>query len=127
MTALVLDAGALVAVDRGDRAMLTRLRVAGQRGFELRTNAMVIAQVWRDSRGRQAQLARLLQAVDIRPVTRRDGEQAGLLQASAGTSDPVDATVVLLAQAGDRIITSDVGDLSRLAAAAGTGCMIVAC
>jgi predicted nucleic acid-binding protein len=127
VTALVLDAGALVAVDRGDRAMLTRLRVAGQRGFELRTNAMVIAQVWRDSRGRQAQLARLLQAVDIRPVTRRDGEQAGLLQASAGTSDSVDATVVLLAQAGDRIITSDAGDLSRLAEAAATGCMIVAC
>jgi predicted nucleic acid-binding protein len=127
VTALVLDAGALVAVDRGDRAMLTRLRVAGQRGFELRTNAMVIAQVWRDSRRRQAQLARLLQAVDIRPVTRRDGEQAGLLQASAGTSDSVDATVVLLAQAGDRIITSDVGDLSRLAEAAATGCVIVAC
>jgi len=71
--------------------------------------------------------ARLLQAVDIRPVTRRDGEQAGLLQASAGTSDSVDATVVLLAQAGDRIITSDAGDLSRLAEAAATGCMIVAC
>ena len=60
-------------------------------------------------------------------MTRRDGEQAGLLQASAGTSDSVDATVVLLAQAGDRIITSDVGDLSRLAEAAATGCVIVAC
>lgn len=72
-------------------------------------------------------LASPLRAVDVRPVTRPDGEQAGLLQASAGTSDPVDATVVLLAQADDRIITSDVGDLSRLAAAASAGCMIVAC
>jgi predicted nucleic acid-binding protein len=107
--------------------MVARLRIAVQHGFELRTNAMVIAQAWRDSRGRQAQLARLLRAVDIRPVTRPDGERAGCLQGSAGTSDPVDATVVLLAQAGDRIITSDVGDLSRLATAAGSGCMIVAC
>lgn len=88
---------------------------------------MVIAQVWRDSRGRQAQLARLLRAVEIRSVTRSDGEQAGLLQAAACTSDPVDATVVLLAQAGNRIITSDAGELSRLAAAAAAGCMIVAC
>ena len=127
MSALVLDAGALVAVDRGDRSMAARLRIAAQHGFELRTNAMVIAQVWRDARGRQAQLAQLLQAVDIRPVSRTDGEQAGLLLAAASTSDPVDATVVLLARAGDRIITSDVGDLSRLASAAATGCVIVAC
>jgi hypothetical protein len=49
------------------------------------------------------------------------------LLAAAGTSDPVDATVVLLARAGDRIITSDVGDLSRLASAAATGCVIVNC
>jgi hypothetical protein len=107
--------------------MAARLRIAAQHGFELSTNAMVIAQVWRDARGRQAQLAQLLQAVDIRPVSRTDGEQAGLLLAAAGTSDPVDATVVLLARAGDRIITSDVGGLSRLAAAAATGCVIVAC
>jgi hypothetical protein len=127
VSALVLDAGALVAVDRGDRSMAARLRIAAQHGFELRTNAMVIAQVWRDARGRQAQLAQLLQAVDVRPVSRTDGERAGLLLAAAGTSDPVDATVVLLARAGDRIITSDVGDLSRLASAAAAGCVIVAC
>jgi hypothetical protein len=127
VSALILDAGALVAVDRGDRSMIARLRIAAQHGFELRTNAMVIAQVWRDARGRQAQLAQLLQAVDVRPVGRTDGEQAGLLLAAAGASDPVDATVVLLARAGDRIITSDVDDLSRLASAAATGCMIVTC
>jgi len=127
VSALVLDAGALVAVDRGDRSMVARLQIAARHGFELRTNAMVIAQVWRDARGRQAQLAHLLRAVDVRPVSRMDGEQAGLLLAAAGTSDPVDATVVLLARAGDRIITSDVDGLSRLAAAAATGCVIVAC
>jgi hypothetical protein len=50
MSALVLDAGALVAVDRDDRAMMARLRVAQQHGVELRSHSMVIAQVWRDPR-----------------------------------------------------------------------------
>src|SRR6202043_2260006 len=104
--ALVLDAGALVAVDRDDRAMLARLRVAAEHGFELRTNAIVVAQVWRDRHGRQAQLAQLLRAVDVRTVDHQDGRDAGVLQAAAGTADPIDATVVLLAQAGDRILTS---------------------
>jgi hypothetical protein len=41
-SAFVLDAGAFVAVERNDRAMLARLRVAQQQGVELRTNAMVL-------------------------------------------------------------------------------------
>ena len=42
MSALILDAGALVAVNRGDRAMLARLRVAqAEHGAPLRSNAMV--------------------------------------------------------------------------------------
>jgi len=44
VSALVLDAGALLAVDRGERAMMARLRVAQQSGLELRSNAMVVAQ-----------------------------------------------------------------------------------
>ena len=64
----MLDAGAFVAVDRSDRSMIARLRVAQQHGIELRTSAIVIAQVWRDPEGRQAGLARLLRAVDVRPI-----------------------------------------------------------
>ena len=44
--------GALVAVDRDDRAMTARLRASRQHGL-VRTNAMVVAQVWRDQHGRQ--------------------------------------------------------------------------
>jgi hypothetical protein len=127
VSALILDSGALVAVDRDDRAMAARLRAAQQHGLQLRSNAMVIAQVWRDRHGRQANLARLLRAVDVRPVTQQDGRDAGALQAAAGTADPIDATVVLLAAPGDRILTSDPGDLSRLAEAAGNRPVIVAC
>ncbi len=127
MTALILDAGALVAVDRDDRAMLARLRAAQSHGLELRSNAMVVAQVWRDRHGRQVNLARLLRAVDVRAVDHRDGRQAGVLLAAAGTADPIDATVVLLAAPGDRILTSDPADLTRLAAAAGNRPVIVPC
>jgi hypothetical protein len=125
VTALILDAAALVAVDRDDRAMLARLRAARSHGLELRSNAMVVAQVWRDRRGRQAGLARLLRAVDVRAVDHRDGRQAGALLGATGTADPVDATVVLLAAPGDRIMTSDPEELARLAAAAGNRPVIV--
>lgn len=127
MTALVLDAGALAAVDRGDRPMMARLAVARQHGLELRSNAMVVAQVWHDRQGRQASLARLLRAVDVRAISHEDGRQAGDLLGQAGTTDPVDATVVLLARPGDRILTSDPDDLTRLASAAGNSAVIVAC
>ena len=127
MTALVLDAGALIAVDRDDRPMMARLAVAQRHGLELRSNAMVVAQVWRDRRGRQASLARLLRAVDVRAISHEDGRQAGVLLGQADTTDPVDATVVLLARPGDRILTSDPDDLTRLASTAGNSAVIVAC
>src|ERR1022692_4396016 len=127
MSALVLDAGALVAVDRDDRAMLARLRAAERHGLELRSNAMVVAQVLRDRHGRQAGLARLQRAVDVRWVGPEDGRAAGILQGEAGTSDAVDATVVLLAAPGDRILTSDPGDLARLADVAGNRPVIITC
>lgn len=127
MTALILDAGALVATDRDDRSMIARLAVAQQHGMELRSNAMVIAQVWRDRQGRQVNLARLLRAVDVRTVNHHDGRQAGVLLGLIGTADPIDATVVLLAQPGDRILTSDPDDITRLALAAANRPVVVAC
>jgi hypothetical protein len=127
VSALVLDAGALVAIDRGDRSMIARLAVAQRHGMELRSNAMVVAQVWRDRQGRQVNLARLLSAVDVRAISHDDGRQAGVLLGRADTADPVDATVVLLAEPGDRILTSDPDDLTRLALAAANRAVIVAC
>jgi hypothetical protein len=127
VTALVLDAGALVAVDRDDRAMIARLQAAQRHGLELRSNAMVVAQAWRDPHGRQVQLARLLRAVDVRAVDPELGRAAGVLLGSAGMSDPIDATVVLLAAPGDRILTSDPADLTRLATVASSRAVIVPC
>lgn len=127
MSALILDAGAFVGVDRNDRAVLARLAAAQRNGLELRTNPMVVAQVWRDRQGRQANLVRLLQAVKVQPIGDQDGREAGALLSQTGTADPIDATVVLLANPGDRILTSDPDDLTRLAEAAKCRAVVVAC
>ena len=127
MSALVLDAGALLAVERGDRPMMARLRAAQLHGLDLRTSAIVLGQVWRSGEGRQARLARFLRAVDSRSVDEQMGRRAGVLLARAGTDDPIDATVVLVAENGDRILTSDRTDIERLVAASGVRAAVVVC
>ena len=42
MSALMLDAGAFLAVERGDRTMMARLRAAERHGLDLRTSAIVL-------------------------------------------------------------------------------------
>jgi hypothetical protein len=127
VSALILDAGALVAVDRGDQAMFTRLRLAQQEGLRLRTTGVVISQVWRDPRGRQVNLARLLRSVDVQPVDQRLGREAGLLLGRAGTRDAIDASVVAIAVTGDRILTSDADDIRPLVAASERSILVVPC
>jgi hypothetical protein len=127
VSALVLDAGAFVAVDRGDRAMMARLRVAQREGLELRSTGVVVTQVWREPTGRQASLARLLKAVDVKAVDEHLGRQAGVLLGRAGTDDAVDASVVAVSAAGDRIVTSDPADIRQLVSAAERSILVVAC
>jgi hypothetical protein len=78
--------------------MIAWLRVAGREGLELRSNAMAVAQAWRDRQVRQVILARLLRGADVRAIYHQDGRHAGVLLAAAGTPGSVDATVVLLAE-----------------------------
>jgi hypothetical protein len=117
---VVLDAGALVALERGDRAVYVRVRQEQLRsGSRPVTHGGVIGQVWRGGGGRQARLATAVAKIDVRPLDRRLGRQAGVLLGRARTSDVVDAALVLLAADGDTILTSDVRDLRPLADAAG--------
>jgi predicted nucleic acid-binding protein len=127
VSALVLDAGAFIAVDKDDRSMIALLRVAQLHGYELRTSAIVIAQVLRKPGGKQARIARLLRAVNVHPVDEQMGRDAGALLAKSGTDDPIDATVVLVARSGDRILTSDPVDIGRLASSSGKRVAIVPC
>jgi hypothetical protein len=127
VNALVLDAGALVAIDRDDRDVHKTVRDAHLMGGRVITNSMAVAQVWRDSKGRQAELAKVLRGIKVQPVTHEDGRKAGELLAAAGLSDAIDATVALLAESGDRILTSDPGDIRALCEAAGNTVRVVRC
>ena len=123
---LILDAGAFVAAERGDRevvALVKRERLAGRPPV---TNGGVVAQVWRGGHGRQAPVARLLAGVEVVPVDDSLGRRAGMVLAAGGGSDAIDAAVVCLAGDGDDILTSDPGDLRPLAEAAGVHVELIA-
>lgn len=115
---LVLDSGALVALERNQRAMWVRVKAAQSAGELPITHAGVLGQVWRGG-SRQARLAQALDGIDIRPVDERLGRAAGQLLAVSGLADVIDAGVALLAFDGDEIVTVDRGDLERLVAALG--------
>lgn len=116
MSGATLDAGALIAFERGDRFMVTLVARARERGDVLAIPAGVVGQVWRDGR-RQARLARLLGStvVEIEPLDDARARAAGQLCGVARSRDVIDASVVLCARARmHNVVTSDVNDLSRL-------------
>jgi hypothetical protein len=109
----ILDAGALVAIDRRDRAIGARLRVLQQQAMPLRTSAAVVGQVWRDGR-KQAHLARVLAGVGVEALGAGEGKKIGELLKQTGSADVVDAHVALLVGPGDLVLTSDPGDIRTL-------------
>lgn len=115
---LILDAGAFLAVERGDQGVTAKIRRALDSDKPPRTHGGVVGQVWRGG-GRQARTARLLKGTDIVALDRNLGRRAGELLGRTGTADVIDAAVVLLAEDGDEILTSDAGDLRPLAAESG--------
>jgi hypothetical protein len=123
---LVLDSGALVALERNDRAMWVRLKTALIDETEVVSHGGVIGQVWRSGGPRQALLARALGSVDVRPLDEALGRAAGSLLARTRSRDVIDAAVVAMARSGDVILTSDLADLAPLARATGTELDILA-
>jgi hypothetical protein len=116
MSGLTLDAGALIAFERNDRRVVGLLAEAVRHDLTLAVPAAVLGQVWRDGR-RQARLARLLgsAAVEVVPLDDHGARAAGQLCGVRGTTDVIDATVVLCArQRRHRIVTSDPVDLRHL-------------
>ncbi|HEX9968753.1 MAG TPA: hypothetical protein VGB03_01340 [Acidimicrobiales bacterium] len=115
---LVLDTGALVALERNERQMWVRLKAAHLDGDLPLTHAGVLGQAWRGG-PRQARLSQALAGIDVRALDEPLGREAGQLLGAAGLADVVDAAVVLLAADGDEIVTVDRDDLEKLAAASG--------
>src|ERR1700722_9449668 len=116
---LLLDAGAFVAVERGDRdvvALVKRERLALRSPL---SHAGLVAQSWRGGSGRQAEVARLLGGVDVRAFDEELGKRAGVLLGRSRAEDAIDAALICLAADGDDILTSDAGEFRVLAEAAG--------
>jgi len=113
---LVLDAGALIAIDKAHRPTLIVMEAARRQGREVVVPAAVVAQVWRGG-ARQARLARFLSArgVDVEALTDGGARAAGVMCGRAGTADIVDASVVVTAQHyRATVVSSDRSDLEIL-------------
>jgi len=116
---LVLDSGALLALERNNRAMWRRLKAAHLAGTLPISHGGVVGQAWRGLGPRQALLAKALAATEVRPLDDALGRAAGELLAVARRRDVIDAALVLLTVDGDHIVTSDPDDLEPLAIASG--------
>ncbi len=120
MTTLVLDTGALIALDRNDRSLWAMLRVASDEAATVVVPTGVIGQAWRDGAG-QALLARALNHCDEIALDGRNARAAGLLCGQTATADVIDASVAIAAAGMGRhgdvaLLTSDPTDLSHLVA-----------
>jgi hypothetical protein len=116
---IVLDTGALLALERDDRVMWLRLREAVRADVPVLVPVGALAEAWRGG-PRQARLARAvsdLQASSFDDVALAAGELCG----KAGTADVIDASVALVAarSAVTHVYISDPEDLRRLLHAAG--------
>lgn len=110
--AVVLDAGALIGVERANRRVIRLLELAG----DIHVPAGALAQVWRNP-ARQVRLVRVLGSVGvvIHPLDDDVARGAGQLCASTGTSDVIDASVVILTRLVQGVaVTSDPDDLRLL-------------
>jgi hypothetical protein len=116
MPGVTLDAGGLIALDRDDRRVVVLLARARETGAPVTVPAPALAQAVRRPE-RQARLSRLIRqpGTDVIALGRVDATHVGRLLAASGTSDIVDAHVVICARrAGQPIVTSDPGDLHQL-------------
>jgi hypothetical protein len=113
----VFDSGALMAIERGDRAVAVLVDELREADGTITVPAGCVAQAWRDPR-RQARLAAFLRsrAVAVVPLDDEDARRVGLRLAATGSTDVVDAHVALCGQRlGQVVVTSDTDDITRLA------------
>ena len=112
---LTLDAGALIAAEKDSAKLRALVKTAIQRRVAMTVPAPVLAQAWRKN---NPKIALLLKACRVTPLDEDRAKAVGNLLADTGGRDIVDAAVVLGAlERGDTVVTSDRGDIERLAAA----------
>jgi predicted nucleic acid-binding protein len=111
---LTLDAGALIAYERGDARIREILTVAYARGLVPTIPAIVLAEVWRGD-AKDARVARLLKASSIEIVDEQLARAAGNLRRSTPGSGTIDACIAVgVRRRLDAIATSDPKDMRML-------------
>ncbi|MCH9730697.1 MAG: PIN domain nuclease [Actinomycetia bacterium] len=113
---LTLDAGALLALERGQRRVRALLQRAVENHVAISIPAGVVAQSWRGG-PRQARVARLLgdPTVDVVALDDLAARAVGLLCARSGHADVVDVHVALVARRrGATVVTSDQADIRQV-------------
>ncbi len=118
MRGITYDTGALVAAERGSRALWAMHSQALKRGIRPTVPAGALAQAWRG--GPQAQLSRLLAGCRFEVLDEAGSRAAGAACVRAKQADVVHASVVIGALVRDDVVfTSDPEDLTVIAEALG--------
>ena len=116
MNGVVFDAGGLIALERGTRAVTVLVAEARRTNDTITVPAGCVAQAWLDPR-RQTRLAAFLRLPNVEIIA-LDGAAArrvGLLLAASKTRDVTDAHVALCGFRLDQtVLTSDPDDIRRL-------------
>ena len=114
MTGYTYDTGALIAAERHHRETWAIHEATLRQNRLPVVPAVVLAQAWRG--GPQPLLSRLLVGCRVEPLSEDQARLAGAACAEAGTSDVVDASVVVSAASrGDAVLTSDPDDVRLIA------------
>jgi predicted nucleic acid-binding protein len=117
---LTLDAGALIAYERGDPRIREILSVAFARGLVPTVPAVALAEVWRGD-AKDARVARLLKACSVESLDEPRARAAGKLRRATAGATAIDACVAAgVLHRNDAIATSDLEDMRRLLGRAAT-------
>lgn len=117
MKGVTYDTGALRAAERNDRRMWALHAAFLALEVAPTVPAPVLAQAWRGG-AKQASLSRLLALCEVEPMSEQQARAVGRLAAASRHDDVVDLAVVEGAQRRrDVIVTSDPGDIQRVARA----------
>jgi hypothetical protein len=111
---LTLDAGALIAYERGDARLREILAVGYARGFVPTIPAIALAEVWRGD-PKDARVARLLKTCSLESLDERLARNAGSLRRATNGIDTIDACIAVgVRRRRDAIATSDPDNMRRL-------------
>ena len=113
MTRTVLDTGALIALERGDRSLWAALKLSATRSEDVLVPTTALAQAWRGtpSQARLNLALRYCVLASFDAVARSVGQLCGRTK----TKDICDAHVAIVAASSDAVLyTSDPDDLRPL-------------